>query len=223
MLDPDVAAYVLGALPPAPARVVEVGAGDGELARAMSAAGYEVVAIDPASTLDDVRPVPLHELREPPASFDAAVAVVSLHHVEPLGESCRRLAEVVRPGGALVLDEIDVARFDERAARWWLEHRQSGVHAHRQAGERAHRQAGEHAPDTPEEVVAFLRHHIHDLPTMRQMLDQWFELGSPVLGPYLYRWDLGLEFRGPEEELIVAGRLPAVGVRILGSRRPGPA
>ena len=207
MLDPDVAAYVLGALPPAPARVLEVGAGDGELAQRLASAGYDVVAIDPAGTSDHVRPVPLCELREPPASFDAAVAVVSLHHVEPLGESYRRLAEVVRPGGVLVLDEIDVERFDERAAGWWLEHRQ----------------AGEHAPDTPEEVVAFLRHHIHDLPTMRQVLDQWFELGPPVLGPYLYRWDLGPEFRGPEEELIAAGRLPAVGVRIVGSRRPGPA
>ena len=207
MLDPDLAAYVLGALPPAPARVLEVGAGDGELAQRLALAGYDIVAIDPAGTSDHVRPVALHELREPAASFDAAVAVVSLHHVDPLAESCRRLAEVVRPGGALVLDEIDVERFDERAAGWWLEHRQ----------------AGEHAPDTPEEVVAFLRHHIHDLATLRGALGRWFDLGPPMPGPYLYRWDLGPEFRGPEEELISAGRLPAIGVRIRGTRRPGQA
>ena len=61
--------------------MLEIGAGDGELAAALAAAGYEVVAIDPASEADNVRRVALHELDEPP--FDAAVAVVSLHHVEP--------------------------------------------------------------------------------------------------------------------------------------------
>ena len=207
MLDPDVAAYVFGALPPAPARVLEVGAGAGELAQALGAAGYDVLAIDPAGSAEHVRPVPLRELREPAASFDAAVAVVSLHHVEPLRESYRRLADVVRPAGVLVLDEIDVERFDERAARWWLDERGPS----------------DHGPTTPGEVVDRLRHHIHNLPTMRETLDEWFELGAPTRGPYLYRWELGPELRAPEEEGIAAGRLPAVGVRIVATRRPGPA
>lgn len=207
MLDPDVAEYVFGALPPAPARVLEVGAGDGELAQTLASAGYDVVAIDPAGTSDHVRPVALHELREPAASFDAAVAVASLHHVEPLRESYRRLAEVVRPGGALVLDEMDVARFDERATGWFLEHREPD----------------EHEPGTAAEILAWLRHHCHDLTTMRDALGEFFALGAPVLGPCLYRRARRLELRDEEEELIAAGRLPAVGVRILGTRRPGPA
>ena len=207
MLDPDVLAFALESLPPAPARVLEVGAGEGELAGALAAAGYDVVAIDPASTVDHVRPIPLHELGEPDVSFDAAVAVVSLHHVEPLAESCRRLAALVRPGGALVLDEIDVERFDERAAGWWLDHHGPD----------------EHVPKTPQEIVAFLHHHIHDLMTIRAALEKSFELGPPARGPYLYRWDLPPELRGPEEELIASGALPAVGVRIVGRRRPGPA
>jgi SAM-dependent methyltransferase len=204
MLDPDVASFVRGSLPPPPAGVLEVGAGDGELAAALSAAGYEVLAIDPASTVDHVRPVRLHELREPADSFDAAVAVVSMHHVEPLRESCRRLGEVVRPRGTLVLDEIDVGRLDERAAGWWLE--QHGP--------------SDHGPTTPGEIVAFMRHHLHDLPTMREALSEWFELGPAARGPYLYRWDLGLEVRGAEESLIATDGLPAVGVRIVGTRRP---
>ena len=53
----DVIAFVRAALPPPPARVLEVGAGDGELAAALAAAGYDVVAIDPASEADGVRPV----------------------------------------------------------------------------------------------------------------------------------------------------------------------
>jgi SAM-dependent methyltransferase len=204
MLDADVAGFVLGSLPRAPARVLEVGAGEGELAAALAAAGYDVLAIDPASTADHVRPIRLHELREPTESFDAGVAVVSLHHVEPLAESCRRLAELVRAGGALVLDEIDVGRLDERAAGWWLE--QHGP--------------SHHGPTTPREIVAFMRGHLHDLPAMRDALAEWFELGPPTYGPYLYRWELGPDMRGAEESLIGAGRLPAVGVRLVGTRKP---
>ena len=171
MLYEDVLAFVRGGLPPAPARVVEVGAGAGELAAELGRLGYDVLAIDPASESPAVRPVALHELGEPPASFDAAVAVVSLHHVEPLPESCRRLAELLRPGGLLVVDEFDVERFDESAARWLLDHLS---HDHERE---------------PADVVADLRHHLHSLARMRAALGEWFELSDTVRGPYLYRWD----------------------------------
>lgn len=208
MLDPGVASFVRGSLPPPPARVLEVGAGAGELAATLKSAGYGVTAIDPASTVSAVRALALHELREPPASFDAAVAVVSLHHVEPLRESCRRLGQVVRAGGVLVLDEIDVERIDEQTARWWLEHREAGE--------------DEHLHD-PAEVVAFLRHHCHRLSDVRGALGEWFALGEPTRGSYLYRWDLPPGLRDIEEQLIAEGRLPAVGARMVGIRRPDPA
>ena len=77
MIAPDVLRFVRAALPPAPARVLEIGAGDGELARALRGDGYDVVAIDPASESPDVLAVALNELDERPASFDAGVAVVT--------------------------------------------------------------------------------------------------------------------------------------------------
>lgn len=98
MLAVDVRAFVRANLPSPPARVLEIGAGAGELRRALDAAGYSVVAIDPEPRGEGVIAVALHELDEPPASFDAAVALVSLHHVNPLDQSCRRLADVLRPG-----------------------------------------------------------------------------------------------------------------------------
>src|SRR4051794_22501396 len=98
----DVVAYVRAALPPPPARVLEIGAGDGSLAAALAGAGYHVTAIDPAGE-PPVLPVPLLELEAPPRSFDAAVAIVSLHHVVPLGASLRRLSEVLRHGARLVV------------------------------------------------------------------------------------------------------------------------
>jgi SAM-dependent methyltransferase len=201
-----VTGFVRAALPVPPARVLEVGAGAGELAAELERAGYKVVAIDPASETPAVRAVPLHELDEPPASFDAAVAVVSLHHVEPLEESCRRLAELVRPDGLLVIDEFDVERFDERAARWLIEARGPTL-------------AEQHRD--PQALVAELREHLHSLARIGAALDEWFAFGEPVRGPYLYSWDLPPGHREPEEELIATGRLPATGARLVGRRREG--
>jgi SAM-dependent methyltransferase len=205
VLHPSVTTFVRAALPAPPARVLEIGAGDGELAAVMTDAGYDVVAIDPATESPAVRAVALQEVDEPPGSFDAAVAVVSLHHVEPLGESMRRLGELVRPGGALVVDEFDVERFDERAAAWLIEHRGA---------------AGHETHSHPDAVVADLRGHLHSLDRIREALAQWFDLGEPVRCAYLHRWELPPELRDPEEELIAAGRLPAVGARMVGTRRP---
>jgi 2-polyprenyl-3-methyl-5-hydroxy-6-metoxy-1,4-benzoquinol methylase len=204
-VDDAVLAFVRAHLPPPPARVLEVGAGRGELAAALRGAGYEVVAIDPAADgAPGVEAVPLHDFRADDGSFDAAVAIVSLHHVEPLAGSLARLAALVRPGGVLVVDEFDVSTFDERAARW-------------QMGQRA--AAGlEH----PQDIAAWshdLRGHLHDVATIRAALEPGFALGEPVRGPYLYRWELDPALRTVEEHLVAAGDLPATGARFVGIRR----
>jgi 2-polyprenyl-3-methyl-5-hydroxy-6-metoxy-1,4-benzoquinol methylase len=82
----DAVAYVRASLPPAPARVLEIGAGEGELAAVLAEAGYDVTAIDPRGG-EGVVQIALADLEAPPRSFDAAVAMVSLHHVVPLGRS----------------------------------------------------------------------------------------------------------------------------------------
>src|SRR5262249_13413197 len=148
MVATELLAFVRANLPRPPVRLLEIGAGDGALARALAEAGYEVLAIDPEPDGADVRPVALHELEEPSASFDAAVPITSLPHVEPLDESLTRLAELLAPGGMLVVDEFDVAALDERAAAWWLRQR------HALGGP-------EHA--NAEELVGEYRAHLHPL------------------------------------------------------------
>ena len=204
MASVDLRAFVRANLPEPPARVLEVGAGDGGLARALRADGYDVLAIDPRSDSEDVRPIALAELDEPAGSFAAAVAVVSLHHVEPLEESCRRLGELVEPGGMLVIDEFDVGALDLGAAAWWLEQRAA---------------IGEPQPQTAEELVADHRLHLHPLARILAALEPDFELGSPVRGAWLHHWKLGDSLRVVEEEAIARGRISAVGARLVGRRR----
>jgi SAM-dependent methyltransferase len=205
MASVDLRAFVRANLPEPPARVLEVGAGAGGLARALRASGYDVLAIDPRSGGDDdVKPVPLVDLDEPAGSFAAAVAVVSLHHVDPLEESCRRLGELVEPGGPLVVDEFDVGAFDLDAAAWWL-------------GQR--RALGEQQPQTAEQLVADHREHLHPLERILAALEPHFELGPPLRGAWLHRWNLGDSLRAVEEEAIARGDLRAVGARLVGCRR----
>lgn len=210
----EVLAYVRGALPAAPARVLEIGAGDGELARAMVAAGYDVTAVDPGVEAGGiVQPISLLDV-DPSLRFDAAVAVVSLHHVDPLAESIAHLAGLLPAGAPLVIDELDCDRFDERAARWWLGQR----HALGHDDEHDHGH-DDHGPRTPAEMVGELHSHIHSIATVRAALAPAFDVGQPIPGPYMHRWHLPETLRDAEVELIAAGHLPPVGCRMLATRR----
>jgi SAM-dependent methyltransferase len=141
---------------------------------------------------------------ESEAAFDAAVAVLSLHHVEPLAESFDRLAALVRPGGTVVVDEFDVACFDERAADWWIGQREI---------------ATAEPPEHSHTLVREMRDHLHPISRVRaQLQHSGFELGTLTRGPYLYRWDLPPGLRGAEEQMIAAGLLPATGACFLAHR-----
>jgi SAM-dependent methyltransferase len=203
MVTADLIAFVRSSLPPPPARILEIGAGSGELARALGAAGYEVTAIDPAAERDsEVQRLSLLEAR---GAFDAAVAVVSLHHVEDLEESCAHLATLLAPGARLVIDEIDFECYDERAIDWWLSQRHAlGFSEH---------------GDDPSQILQHLREHLHALATVCAALRPYFELGEPIRGPYLHRWELRPSLRELEVELIADGLLPATGARLIAKRR----
>lgn len=203
MLTRDVIAFVRSSLPRPPARVLEIGAGTGELALALGAAAYDVTAIDPAAEAGShVQPLSLLEAIGP---FDAAVAVVSLHHVEPLADSITHLATLLPPEATLVIDEIDIDRYDERAMAWWLGQRRALGY-----------------PETdrdPAGMLTFLREHIHPLSSVEAALRPYFAFGPPVRGPYLHRWEVGTGLWEAEVDLIAAGLLPAVGSRQVATRR----
>jgi SAM-dependent methyltransferase len=118
----DLLTFIERWLPPPPARVVDVGCGDGTLTRHLIEAGFRVTGIDPRA------PAGRHFVRttlerfEPGARFDAAVAVRALHHVEDSTRAVHSLFSLLRPKARLVLVEFAVEHVDAEARRWLARH-----------------------------------------------------------------------------------------------------
>ena len=112
--------FVLDRVGSPPARVLEVGCGEGELAHALTRAGHSVTAIDPRAPEGRIfRRVGIEGFSDP-GPFDHVVASLSLHHVEDLGGALDKIADVLRTGGSLVVVEFAWERIDEATAQWAL-------------------------------------------------------------------------------------------------------
>src|SRR5919106_1820509 len=112
----DRLAFVLAALPPPPARVLEIGCGRGDLARALDAAGYAMLAIDPEAPEGPIfRRTTIEELAGE-ERFDAAVAAYVLHYVESLDVALDRIAGVLEAHGRLVVEEFGWDLVDDATA-----------------------------------------------------------------------------------------------------------
>lgn len=103
-------------------RVVDVGSGTGFLTEGLLAHGARVVAVDPAQGMLDALAAKLGEeagdrlelhlgeaerLPLPDRSVDRVVANMVLHHVEDPPAALLEAARVLRPGGRIVLADLD--------------------------------------------------------------------------------------------------------------------
>ena len=106
--------------------MLEVGCGEGELARALSAAGYDVVAIDPEAPEGDIFRRTTIEAFAEPGAFDAVVASMSLHHLHDLGVALDKLVRLLR--GPLIVNELAWDRLEPMTPEWEEEH--EGLHGY---------------------------------------------------------------------------------------------
>lgn len=103
---------------PAKARVLEIGAGEGELAERLSAAGHDVVALD--RVLRSRFPIvetSFEEYDAPVESFDCIVAQLVLHHAENLDATLEKAERLLRRGGILAVDDYGWERSDDPTFR----------------------------------------------------------------------------------------------------------
>ena len=191
------AAFVLSGLPPPSARVLEVGCGAGEVALALDAAGYDVVAVDPQAPEGPIfRRVPLEALADA-GPFDAAVARYSLHHMHHLDAALRRIARLLAPGGTLVLEEFAWDRVDDATASW------------------VGRQTGQSAEAALEDWRA--EHAgLHGYDAMRHALDTRFTERSFEWRPYFHRSLARPELEADERDAIARGEMRAIGFGYVG-------
>ena len=106
MASGDLRAFVRANLPDPPARVLEIGAGDGRLSRALRALGYDMVAIDPKSANDDVRPVDDQRARNAGLAQRVRFVSISLDPTNDTPEAIRGYRDMILRESALEWDVL---------------------------------------------------------------------------------------------------------------------
>ena len=94
-------------------RVLDIGAGRGELLRAACDAGWSAVGIEPSASFAEyaarysgaeIKREPLEQCNFPDCSFDVVILSAVLEHIYNPDEVIKEIARILRPGGALFLD-----------------------------------------------------------------------------------------------------------------------
>jgi SAM-dependent methyltransferase len=204
----DVGAFAREQLPPVPAKVLELGCGDGLLARELASAGYGVLGIDPHAPEGDIfESVSLEEFAGA-GPFDAVVANRSLHHIHALRDALDKVAGLLRPGGRLIVHEHAWERMDEPTARWYLGRLAAGH---------------PHEPRTLEHWLAkWEADHagLHGYRELRSEFDRRFDERFFAWTPYLHSELDGAEAEAEERAMIESGAIRAIGFYYVGAVRP---
>jgi SAM-dependent methyltransferase len=173
--------FLLRQVPPSCRRVLDVGCGRGALARALAERGHEVTGVDlspemisvarertPAARRVDYRCGDFMGDALGAETFDCVVSAAALHHM-PLEAAVARMAELVRPGGVLVIHDVrsDAGVWDRlRSAPGLVERALARVRGGGRVAERAKLRAAwrEHGRGerylTMAEVEAWSRAHL---------------------------------------------------------------
>lgn len=217
-------------------RILEVGCGSGALAARLQADAHTVVALD---TSDEAvqkaqqQGVDARRAEWPDFSgdlFDVILFTRSLHHIHALDAAVKRAAELLIPGGLIVLEEFDFEATTPAEIGWVY-----GVLNMLYTCGRLNLEA-----DTmPRQLLLSggdphvwqHDHDLHSIPAMRAAVEKYFTLQAENPALYLYRYilplltddDAGYALAVPvfdmEQRLVNAGALRSIGRWIVGRKR----
>ena len=120
-------AFVRGALPAEARNVLEVGCGNGNLAKRLMDDRLEVVAIDSDQSCVDAAQkagVDARKMDWPAAidgPFDAVLFTRSLHHIEPLDKAVNSAVAALRPGGTIIVEDFCAEGGSQRSGAWFAQ------------------------------------------------------------------------------------------------------
>jgi SAM-dependent methyltransferase len=211
--------FVSASLPPAPARVVEIGCGPlGGFVPMLEPAGYQATGVDPEAPQGPSYRQVEFERYDLPGRVDAIVACASLHHVADLGATLDLVAAALVPGGVAVIVEWARERFDEATARWCFARLpEAGDHL----GGLHRRQAEWRGSGQP--WYAYLRswgqaEGLHAGQAILDELDARFDSGPATYGPYFFPELAGIS-EADEQVAIDRGLIQANRIQYAGRRR----
>ena len=204
--------FVRAHVPAPPARLLEVGCGQGELTTSLAVAGYDVTGIDPAAPEGDrFRRLMLEDLDDEPGWYDGVIAARSLHHIRDLEAAVDKIVSLLQPDGVLVVEEFVWDCLDEPTLEWLYEQRRA-LAANGSA----------EPPASVEELRAeWKAEHLglHGDESIHLALAVRFEEQTFVRTPYLYRLLGDPATEVLEEALVDSGAIQALGFRYAGRPR----
>ena len=112
-------------LPESARRILEVGCGRGDLAAALQADGYRMLAIDSdadavaQATARGVEAVQLTWPAKIDQQFDAVLFTHSLHHIEPLDDALSAAMGVLKTNGRILVDDHRTEGVTSRSSAWY--------------------------------------------------------------------------------------------------------
>jgi SAM-dependent methyltransferase len=204
-------------LPPAPARVVDLGCGPlGGFVPYLRSEGYDAVGVDPKAPDAPGYLRTEFEHAEVPRGVDAVVACASLHHVADPAHVLERMSDVLVTGGAVVVVEWAWEEFDAQTAEWafgrlrvssdpgWLNRR---FDEWRTSGE-----------DWPSYLESWAEAHgLHPAGKLVPLLDAQLRRRSLARGPFLFA-DLADTSEADEQAAIDAGHVRPLRIDYVGVR-----
>jgi SAM-dependent methyltransferase len=211
--------FVHDHMPPAPARVLEIGCGPvGGFVPSLISRGYDAVGVDPEApagaeyhrvTFEE------HEVQQP---VDAIVACTALHHVADIDQVLGRVVEALAPRGTVIVVEWAHEWFNEATARWCFEQlpagedREGWLHHHRDRWEVSGLGWDSYLADWIDDE------ELHTGESIIRALDARFERRQLTRTPYFFA-DLDDVSEVAEQAAIDAHTIRPTGIRYVGQRR----